>query len=353
METVNFGNYRIGPDQPCFIIAEAGVNHNGDINLAHQLIDVALKSGADAVKFQSFVTEEIITPDAPKANYQVETTGTKGSQFSMLKSLELDFNQQKELKEHCDGAGIMFLSTPYDTSSVDLLDKMNVAGYKIASTDTTNVPFLRYVASKGKPAILSTGMSTLGEVELAVETFRSAGQIDNLILLHCTSEYPARFEEINLRAIATLQQGFDLPVGFSDHTQGVGASPWAVAFGACVIEKHFTLDHNMVGPDHRASLDPDQLADLVGQIRQVEMALGDGVKKLMPGELSNKTRMQKSIVARRQLAKGETITPQDITTKRPGDGLPPVYYDRLIGRKTARSIEKDELISLGAIDWDS
>ena len=353
MKAVKIGDYRIGPGQPCFIIAEAGVNHNGDINLAHKLIDIALEAGVDAVKFQSYITEELITPDAPKADYQLQTTGNKDNQYSMLKSLELDFSQQMELKTHCDQSGIMFLSTPYEPYSVDLLDKMNVAGYKIASTDTTNTPFLKFVAEKGKPVILSSGMSTLGEIELAVETFRTAGQLDNLVLLHCTSEYPTRLEEANLRAIITLQQAFNCPVGFSDHTQGIGASPWAVAMGACVIEKHFTLDHNMVGPDHRASLEPEELVALVRQIRQVEAALGDGVKRLMPSEQANKSKMQKSLVAKRQLEAGDTITHLDITTKRPGDGLPPAYFDKIIGRKTLKAIRKDEQISLADIDWDT
>lgn len=353
MKAVNIGKYRISPGQPCFIIAEAGVNHNGDINLAHQLIDIAVKAGVDAVKFQSFITEELITRDAPKADYQVQTTGNKDSQYSMLKSLELGFDQQLELKTHCDQAGILFLSTPYDPTSVDLLDKMEVAGFKIASTDTTNLPFLKYVAEKGKPVILSTGMSTLGEVEQAVEVIRSTGQADNLVLLHCTSEYPAKIEEANLKAIITLQQAFNCPVGFSDHTQGIGASPWAVAIGACVVEKHFTLDHNMIGPDHRASLEPDELTALVREIRLVESALGDGVKRLMPSEISNKTRMQKSLMAKRQLDKGERITAQDITLKRPGDGLPATFFTAIVGRKTSRIIAKDEQIGLAAIDWES
>ena len=351
IQPVRIGNRLVGPGQPCFTIAEAGVNHNGDIELAKRLIDAAAEASADAVKFQSFVTEELITPEAPKAGYQVATTGEPGSQYKMLKALELSADQQAELKAHCEQAGILYLCTPYENTSVDMLDRMGVAAFKIASTDITNIPFLRYVASKGRPVILSTGMSTLGEVEQAVDTLRAGGLDGKIVILHCTSEYPAPISETNLRAILTMQQAFGCPVGFSDHTPGVGASPWAVALGACMIEKHFTLNRDMVGPDHRASLEPDELSALVRTVRQVEEALGDGVKRPMPSELPNKPLMQKSLVARRSIRAGETITPNDLTCKRPGFGLAPSWFDRVVGKRAAVDIPEGGVLTLSNVDW--
>lgn len=351
MQPVNIAGRHIGSSHPVFIIAEAGVNHNGDVHLAHRLIDTAAEAGADAVKFQSFVTEELITPEAPKANYQVETTGEPESQYKMLKSLELSAHEQVELKNHCEEVGILYLCTPYENTSVDMLDHMGVAAFKIASTDTTNIPFLQYIADKGRPVILSTGMSTLGEVEQAVDTLRTGGLDGKIVILHCTSDYPAPTSEVNLRAILTMQQAFGCPVGFSDHTPCIGASPWAVAVGACMIEKHFTLDHNMVGPDHRASLEPDELARLVRTVRDIEAALGDGVKRPMPSELPNKPLMQKSLVARRNIHAGEIITSKDLTSKRPGFGLLPSWFDRVVGKRAAVDIPKDGVLALFTVDW--
>lgn len=351
IQPVHIGNRLVGPDQPCFIVAEAGVNHNGDMHLAHRLIDAAAEAGAGAVKFQSFITEELVTPEAPKAGYQVETTGEPGSQYKMLKALELSADQQAELKAHCEQTGILYLCTPYEKMSIDMLDRMGVAAFKIASTDTTNIPFLRYVAGKGRPVILSTGMSTLGEVEQAVNTLRAGGLDGKIVILHCTSEYPAPVSDVNLRAILTMQQAFGCPVGFSDHTPGIGASPWAVAVGACVIEKHFTLDRNMVGPDHRASLEPDELVTLVRTVRDVEAALGDGIKRPTPSELPNKPLMQKSLVARRSIRSGETITSDDLTCKRPGFGLAPSWFDRVVGKRAAMDIPKDGVLTLSSVDW--
>jgi len=351
IKPVEIGNRLVGEGEPCFIIAEAGVNHNGDIGLAHRLIDAAAEAGADAVKFQSFVTEEVVTPETPKASYQVETTGEQGSQYEMFKALELGAGQQKELKAHCDEIGILYLCTPYENASIDVLDRIGVAAFKIASTDTTNVPFLRYMASKGRPVILSTGMSTLGEVEQAVETLRAGGLEDKIVILHCLAEYPAPPSEVNLRAILTMQQAFLCPVGFSDHTLGIGVSPWAVAVGACLIEKHFTLDHGLAGPDHRASLEPAELVDLVRTLRDVETSLGDGVKRLMPSELRNKPLMQKSLVARRTIYAGEVITPDDLTCRRPGVGLTPLWFERVLGKRAAVDIAKDEVLTLSSVDW--
>lgn len=353
VEVVRIGGRVVGGEAPVLVIAEAGVNHNGDVRLAHRLIDAAVAAGADAVKFQAFVTEELITPDAPKAVYQVHTTGQPGSQYGMLKSLELTGEEQASLKAHCDDAGILYLCAPYENASVDMLDRLQVAAFKIASTDTTNIPFLRHVASKGRPVLLSTGMSTLAEVEQAVASLRSAGLGGRIVLLHCTSEYPAPIVEANLRAIVTLRQAFVCPVGFSDHTPGIGASPWAVALGACVVEKHMTLDRGMAGPDHRVSLEPAEVATLVRTVREVEASLGDGVKRPMPSELGNKPVMQKSLVARRAIQAGEKIGVDALTCRRPATGLAPSCFDLVVGRVAARAIAAGEPISLGAIDWNA
>lgn len=351
MVEVEIGKNRIGPNRPVMVIAEAGVNHNGDMDLARTLIDAAVEARADAIKFQSFVTEDLITPETPKANYQVQTTGDAGSQYKMLKALELNAEQHDGLRKHCDEQGITYLCTPYENTSVDMLDRLGVSGFKIASTDTTNIPFLRYVASKKRPVILSTGMSTLGEVELAVEALRFGGLNDGVVLLHCTAEYPAPIDEVNLRAIQTMENSFGCPVGFSDHTPGIGASPWAVAVGACMIEKHFTLDRKMVGPDHRASLEPDELSELVKTIRDIEAALGDGIKRPMPSEIPNKPLMQKSLVTKCPFQAGEVITEEGLTCKRPGKGLSPAWFDRVVGKKAKVDISTDEILTLEKIDW--
>lgn len=348
---VQIGKRLIGAGQPCFIIAEAGVNHNGDMHMAHRLIDVAAAAGADAVKFQSFITDELITPDAPKADYQIITTGEPGSQYKMLKSLELSAGNLTELKAHCDQIGILFLCTPYEQESADILDHMDIAAFKIASTDITNIPLLRYIASKGRPVLLSTGMSTLGEVERAVNTLRIGAVNGKLVILHCTAEYPAPMSEANLRAILTMQRAFACPVGFSDHTPGIGASPLAVAVGACVIEKHFTLDRNMVGPDHRASLEPDELSSLVETVRGVEAALGDGIKRPMPCEIPNKPRMQKSLVARRKINAGDNITADDLACKRPGSGLSPSWFDYVVNKRAAVDIPEDGILTIFSVGW--
>lgn len=352
MKSVEIGGRAIGPGYPCFVIAEAGVNHNGDMKLAKELVDKAAEAGADAVKFQSFITEELITPDAMKAGYQVESTGEGGSQYDMLKALELSAADHAELKAHCDERRIIYLCTPYERASVDMLHELGVTAFKVASTDTTNVPFLAYMAAKGRPVILSTGMSTMGEVEEAVDALEEAGSANKIVILHCTSEYPAPFDELNLRAMHTLEQAFGHPVGFSDHTPGVGASPWAVALGAHMIEKHFTLDRAMTGPDHKASVEPAQLAELVRTIRDVEGALGDGIKRIVASERPNKSVMQKSLVASRAIAAGEEIVEDDLTCKRPGTGLAPSWLGRVVGKRAARDIGKDRTLTLSDIDWD-
>jgi N,N'-diacetyllegionaminate synthase len=351
IQPVKIGNFLIGKGKPCFIIAEAGVNHNGDIKLAHELINAAVKAGADAIKFQSFVSEEIVSVKAKKANYQIETTGDVGGQFAMLKKLELSWEQQAELKAHCDKANICYLCTPYEEKSADFLEGIGVAAYKIASTDISNIPFLRYMARKNNPVILSTGMSTLGEVEDSVNELKLNGLVGKIIIMQCTAEYPAPVKDINLRAMKTMEFAFDCPVGFSDHTAGIGAGPWAVAASACAIEKHFTLDRNMFGPDHRASIEPEELTELVKTIRNVEAALGDGIKRPMPCEIANKSKMQKSLVATRTISSGEVIRSDDLTSKRPRNGLEPKWFDRVVGKKVAKQIQKGETLQLDSIIW--
>jgi len=348
---VEIGNHSIGPGHPCFIIAEAGVNHNGNINLAHRLIDAAAKARANAVKFQSFVAEDLVTREAPKVNYQVKTTGQEGSQFEMLKSLELSMEEQAELKAHCEELDLIYLCTPYEVRSVDMLDRLDVAAFKFASTDITNIPLLRYAAGKKRPVLLSTGMSNLGELEEAMCTLWKGGLDKNIVLLHCTSEYPAPIKELNLKAMITMMRAFSCPAGFSDHTTGIKAAQWAAAMGACVIEKHFTLDRNMKGPDHQSSLEPDALIALVNEIRHVEAALGDGIKRPMPSELRNKPLMQKSVVAYRAIEKGEVITADHLTVKRPGFGLSPSWFDRLLGNRALVNIAEGDIITIGSIEW--
>ncbi len=350
---VRIGEHAVGPGNPCLVVAEAGVNHNGDFETALRLVDAAAAAGADAVKFQSFSAEDLVTASAGKASYQVETTGTGGGQLAMLKALELDPGEHARLKAHCEGAGLLYLCTPYDLRSIDRTDALDVAAFKIASTDTTNLPFLRYLARKGRPVILSTGMCTLGEVEMAVDTLRQGGLDRDIVLLQCTAEYPAPLADINLRAMRTMEQAFFCPVGFSDHTRGVVAATWAVALGACMVEKHFTLSRAMEGPDHRASLEPDELQRLVKMVREVEMALGSGRKEVMPSEAANKEKMQKSLVITRDIGAGEKITARDLACKRPGSGLPPSWFDRVVGRRIARDLAADSLLTMDAVQWES
>jgi N-acetylneuraminate synthase/N,N'-diacetyllegionaminate synthase len=330
-----------------FIIAEAGVNHNGSIDLARQLVDAAKASGADAVKFQTFRADRLATPGAHKAAYQERATATAAeSQFEMLKRLELDAAAHQVLIDHCRNIGVQFLSSPFDAESADLLDTMQMPIYKIPSGEITNFPFLRHVAGKGRPLILSTGMSTLGDVEEAVNVLRAAGASD-LTLLHCVTEYPAPYDEVNLRAMQTLKSAFGLPVGYSDHTPGIEIAIAAVALGAEVIEKHFTLDRSLPGPDHAASLEPAELQQMVTAIRHVESALGTGVKSPAPCELANMSVARKSVVAARALAAGHRLIASDLEIKRPGNGLAPKLLPSLIGRTLRVGVSKDDILS-----WD-
>lgn len=325
------------------IIAEAGVNHNGSLDLALRLVDAAREIGADAVKFQTFRAEALASSAAHKAAYQERTTSAAESQLEMLRRLELDEAAHRRLIEHCRGAGIQFLSSPFDEESADLLDKLDVPLFKIPSGEITNLMFLRHVAAKGRPVILSTGMSTLGEVEEAVATIREAGGSD-LTLLHCVTEYPAPYAEVNLRAMQTLKTAFGLRVGYSDHTPGIEIPVAAVALGAEVIEKHFTLDRNLPGPDHRASLEPAEFAQMVLAIRHTEEALGSGVKAPAACEVPNMAVARKSVVAARPLAAGHVLTAADLAIKRPGSGLAPKTLPALVGRTLRTAVSGDEVI---------
>jgi N-acetylneuraminate synthase/N,N'-diacetyllegionaminate synthase len=330
-DIVRIGGRQIGFGAPCFVIAEAGVNHNGDLDLAHRLVDVAAEAGADAVKFQTFAADRLAAVGAPKAAYQMRTTSPNESQHAMLKRLELTVEAHQSLIEHCRQQATTFLSSPFDEQAADLLDRLNVAAFKVPSGEIVNLPFLRHLAAKGRPIILSTGMADLAEVEAAVDTIHAVGH-RALVLLHCLSDYPADPRHANLRAMATLRSAFGLAVGFSDHTVGTAVPLAAVALGACVIERHFTLDRTLPGPDHPASLEPTELRDLIGAIRSVEAALGDGRKRPQPSELENRTTIRKSIAAARDLPAGVPLQARDLTAIRPGTGLSPAIAGELLGR---------------------
>ena len=322
------------------------MNHNGSLDLALRLADAAKASGADAVKFQTFRADLIATRSAHKAPYQERTTAHAESQFEMLQRLELDAAAHRCLIDHCRQIGIQFLSSPFDAQSADLLATMDVPLYKVPSGEITNLPFLKHLARKGRPLILSTGMSTLGEVEEAVNVLQAAGA-SKLTLLHCVTEYPAPYAEVNLRAMHTLKCAFGLPVGYSDHTPGIDIAIAAVAMGAEVIEKHLTLDRSLPGPDHAASLEPSELQQMVVAIRHVEAALGTGIKAPAPCELPNLSVARKSVVAARLLPAGHQLRIGDLDIKRPGNGLAPKLLPELIGRTLRAGLAKDEIIS-----WD-
>lgn len=328
-----------------FIIGEAGVNHNGDINLAKKLIDIAIEAKVDAVKFQTFKTEKIVGKFAKKADYQNENTNTNENQYDMVKRLELSFYEFKELKKYCDEKNIIFISTPDDTDSVDLLAKMNVPCIKIGSTEVTNLEYLKYIAKKNIPIILSTGMSTLGEVEKALNAIYSTGN-RNVKLLHATTDYPTKEEDVNLNAMLTMKEAFKVDVGYSDHTLGNEAAVAAVAMGAKVIEKHFTIDKNMEGPDHKASMETEELKQFVKAIRKTEKLLGNGIKSPTEREKKIIKDVRRSIVAGKNLKKGTTITRDMLEFKRPGTGLYPEFIDFVIGKQIKRDIQEDEVIRL-------
>lgn len=354
-----------------YIIAEAGVNHDGSLDMAKKLIDVAADAGADAVKFQTFKADELVSSTAPKAAYQKTATGTAESQREMLKKLELDEAAHRVLASHCRKRSIQFLSTPFDEDSVDLLaNRIKVPLLKLPSGEITNGPLLLSAAQTGLPIILSTGMSTLADITAALEVlafgytvkkekpsqkkFKAAmsssrGQRilkERVTLLHCTTDYPAPFADVNLRAMDTMREVFGLPVGFSDHTPGMIVPIAAAARGASVIEKHFTLNREFPGPDHKASLEPRELRAMVRAIRDVELALGSGEKKPAPSEKKNIIVARRSLMAARNIKKGEALTPENLTCKRPGNGLPPLRYWEMLGKKADKDYHKDEMVGI-------
>ena len=345
MDAVRIGNRCVGDGEPCYVIAEAGVNHDGDLEAALALVDAAVAAGADAVKFQTFVADELASPSAPKAAYQEETVGAAGSQLDMLRSLQLEREAFGHIRDRCRDRGIEFLSTPFDEPSLELLLGLGVPALKVGSGDVTNLPFLERIGASGLPVVLSTGMSTLDEVRAAVAAL---GDID-VVVLHCVSRYPTPPEIVNLRAMATLREALDVPVGFSDHTEGVDTAIAAVALGASVLEKHLTLDRARSGPDHRASLDPEQFTRYIATVRTVERALGDGEKVPAPGEAEVASVARKSVVIVRDLEAGHVLTADDLAVRRPGTGLPPAAVRELPGRVLARPLRAGEVLEASAL----
>jgi N-acetylneuraminate synthase/N,N'-diacetyllegionaminate synthase len=336
---------KIGVGAPVFVIAEAGVNHNGSVDMACELVEAAARAGADAVKFQTFIAENLVAADAPKAEYQKETTPSDESQLEMVKALELSFADFTKIKAHCEATGIVFLSTPFDFESVDFLSSLDIPAFKISSGDLTNHPLLDYVARKNKPVILSTGMSNLGEVEEAAKVVRSTGN-ERLVILHCVTNYPAEPGDVNLRAMHTMADALQVPVGYSDHTVGSEIALAAVALGACVVEKHFTLDRDLPGPDHRASLEPGELAEMIRGIRRVEAALGDGRKFPRDSELATAAVARRSLVAIADIPVGTVIGRDMVAMKRPGTGLPPAMLNVILGRTAVVDISSGSILAM-------
>ncbi len=340
---IKIGNFNIDFTGRTFIIAEAGVNHNGSMDCARLMIDAAAESGADAVKFQTYKTEDLILKDIKKAPYQQITTDQSESQYEMLKHLEITREQTAELMDYCKKKDIIFLSTPFEKRSLDELDDLGVCAFKVAATDLTNIQFLRQVAKKYKPIVLSAGMCYLEEVRRALEAIYPINK--DVILLQCTADYPIQDSEANINVIRTFQETFDMHIGYSDHSQGVGASPYAVALGAKVIEKHFTLDKNLEGPDQRASVAPSELKKLVEDIRRVEKYLGDGVKMPSCSEQMNRKSLQKCLVANRDIRAGEKFDEENVVAKRTnGVGISALYFDDLIGKTAERDYRSNEII---------
>ncbi|WP_270490602.1 N-acetylneuraminate synthase [Holdemanella porci] len=328
-----------------YIIAEAGVNHNGDVQIAKQLCLAAKNAGADAVKFQTWITDNIITKNVKQADYQAENTGRNESQYEMLKKLELTFDQFREIKKYCDEIGIEFASTADDEESLDFLVDLGIPFIKVGSGDVGNISYLRYIGSKKRPVILSTGMSTLADVEVSLKALRDGGATD-IKLLHCTTNYPCPFDSVNLKAMDTLHNAFGLKVGYSDHTVGIEVPVSAVARGAIIIEKHFTLDCNMEGPDHLASTEPEEFKKMVDSIRNIEKALGTGIKQPTAAERDISKVVLKRIVAKQTINEGDTITEKSICVKRNEKGLPASAWDIIVGTKARRTFDKDEGIEI-------
>lgn len=335
----------IGIGHPCFIVAEAGVNHNGDLKLARQLIDIAVQAGADAVKFQTFQAERLTTRDAPKSEYELQTTDVRETHYDMLHRLELSEESHNDLITYCKQQGIIFLSTPFDEDSANMLADLGVSAFKTSSGEITNLPLLAHIARKEKPMIVSTGMAKLGEVEDAIQTIESTGNND-IVLLHCVSNYPADPSEVNLRAMQTIAAAFQVDVGYSDHTPGVEVALAAVALGACVIEKHITLNKKLPGPDHQASLEPHEIKSMVHGIRMIEAALGKARKQPVESEANTASVTRKSLVAAKTIPSGTRVTRDMIVVRRPGTGLPPTMMTYVVGRTVREEITEGSLIKI-------
>lgn len=328
-----------------FIIAEAGVNHNGSFELAKLLVDKAVWAGADCIKFQTFNSKNLVSKNAQKAEYQKKTTDSSESQLEMLKKLELSKEEFIELRDYCNQKGIMFLSTPFDLESIDFLASIGVKTWKVPSGEITNYPFLRAIGKRKESVIMSTGMCSLEEVRDSLKVLKKFGTTD-ITLLHCTTEYPAPYDSVNLKAMLTLQNEFGYKVGYSDHTNGIEIPVAAIAMGATVIEKHFTLDKTMEGPDHKASLEPEELRQMVLSIRNVEAAIGDGIKQPSDAEKKNIAIARKSIVAACDIKKGEVFTENNLTAKRPGNGISPMQWEKILGKSAIKDFETDEMIEV-------
>ncbi len=340
---IKVGEHLLKEDGKVFVIAEAGVNHGGDITLAEKLIDIAVEAGADAVKFQAFRTEELIIENVKKAPYQTQTTSKEESQTEMLKKLEMSIEHYTHLKDYCNSKGIVFLITPFDETSLNELESIGVEAYKIASTDTTNLPFLIKVASTGKPLFLSTGMTYLEELIQVLEELEKVNK--NIIVMQCTANYPIKDEEANLNVLHTFKRNFDSLLGYSDHSVGIGAAPYAIPMGVCMIEKHFTIDKSAKGPDHLASLNPDELKDLVKEVRKIEAYLGKETKEPTESEMKTRASLQKCLVARSDIKEGEIFDENNIIAKRTGGvGISPLRYFELIGKKANKSYKLNEII---------
>ncbi|ABN53840.1 MAG TPA: N-acetylneuraminate synthase [Hungateiclostridium thermocellum] len=327
-----------------FVIAEAGINHNGELKLAKKLVDAAKDAGADCIKFQTFISKNLTTKNASKAEYQKQTKSEE-SQYDMLKRYELSFDEFSELSRYCQDKNIEFLSTAFDFESIEFLKSLDMKRWKIPSGEITNLPYLIKIAKLNKPVILSTGMSTMDEIKKAVSVLRENGT-GEITVLHCTTEYPAPFSDVNLKAMLTIKKELGVKVGYSDHTKGIEASIAAVALGASVIEKHLTLDKNMEGPDHKSSLEPNEMKAMIRALRNIELALGDGIKKPSESEKKNICVARKSIVAKRYIQKGEIFTEENLTVKRPGNGISPMQWFEVLGRRAVRDFQEDELIEL-------
>jgi N,N'-diacetyllegionaminate synthase len=347
MKEIKIADKKIGNNHPVFIIAEAGVNHNGSLLNAKKLVDIAKNSGADAVKFQTYKSEEVVSKEADSAEYQKNNTGDKISQLELIKKYELSYKDFKELKDYCEKKNIIFLSTPHSFDAINFLNKL-VPAYKIGSGDLTNIPFLKQIAKKKKPVILGTGMATMSEVKKAVQTIKKQGN-DKIIVLHCTTSYPTNLEDVNLRVMQSMKEKLSCIIGYSDHTKGFIVPIAATALGAKVIEKHFTLDKNLPGPDHKASLGSDELKEMIQKIRNTEKILGNKLKKPTLKEKEIKKMVRKSIVANKDIKKDEKIKEDMIIIKRPGTGIPSEDFGKIIGKKAKKDIKKDQILKKNMI----